>query len=103
MKSVSDLEGRQRGAASGRFTALYLLLVLLSAFLALYVVRDFSGPMILPLDAGQYAFTSYYFSQNISWLPIPHLNLDTPWTGYPYGLDHAFLHGALNEMFSTRC
>lgn len=68
------------------------LFVVLDLLLAVFVVRSFEGPLLLPWDPGHYLFVVRYFSENIHWWPIPQLDLDTNWTAYPQGTNHVFLH-----------
>ena len=68
-----------------------LLLGILVGLLGVGIIRDFSGPLLDGGDTDQYAYTSYYFSRNLSVWPAPLLNLYNNQTLYPYGTHHVFL------------
>ena len=68
-----------------------LLLGIGVGLLGVGIVRDFSGPLLDGGDTDQYAYTSYYFAQNLSVWPVPLLDLYNNQTLYPYGTHHVFL------------
>lgn len=98
-----------RPAPGWAIVACFLAVVVLLGSLCWFsVVGYVDGPIIGELDTGQYAFTGFYLGENITWLPWPQLKLETDWTQFPYGANHAFLHWAferdllfsiLNERF----
>lgn len=97
----SEIPPRPRPMGGAPGLVYTLAAVLLTAALALLVVRHFGGPMIYPLDGGTYGFASFYFSQNVTWLPFPRLAFETDWSVYPYGVNHAFLHWAFEREIFT--
>ena len=78
-----------------------VVVLLLTALVAVFVAGGLGGPIVHMSDSGQYVFTSFYFSHNISWWPLPHLDLETTWTLYPYGTDHVFLHWCFERDILT--
>jgi hypothetical protein len=80
-----------------RDRAFWIVLFACALFVALFVVRDFSGPLLHTIDPGMYQFTSFYFAENIHWWPFPRLDLETDWSLYPYGINHVFLHWAFER------
>ncbi|MFD2936671.1 hypothetical protein [Spirosoma flavum] len=68
------------------------LFVLLTLVYGIFFIRNFSGPLaeILPGDTDQWEYMGYYLSQNLSFTPLPHLNLINDQTFFPYGTNHTF-------------
>jgi len=79
-------------AAVRRVAGIVALFVFLDVLVAAFLVRSFDGPFLMPWDPGHYLFVTRYFAENVHWLPVPHLDLDTNWTAYPRGTNHVFLH-----------
>ena len=75
------------------------LLGLLVAALGAGVIRDFSGPLLDGNDTDQYAYTSYYFANNLTLWPLPALNLLNNQAFYPYGTHHVFLPWGLERDY----
>ena len=67
------------------------LLAVVVAALGVAVLRDFSGPLLDGGDTEQYAYTSYYFANNLTLWSLPTLNLLNNQAFYPYGTHHVFL------------
>lgn len=74
--------------ASGRWA---VLLGLLTTFLGICVVGDFSHPLSDGNDTDQYEYVGYYFARNLFFNPFPQLNLINNQSFYPYGLNQVFL------------
>lgn len=53
------------------------------------VVRDFSGPIGDHVESFLYEYLSYYVSKNLSFTPLPHLDLDNDQAFYPFGTNVA--------------
>ncbi|CAN5676831.1 hypothetical protein BH09BAC4_BH09BAC4_21460 [soil metagenome] len=68
-----------------------LLLGLLTMVLGSLVVGDFSHPMSDGNDTDQFEYVGYFFTKNLSFNPLPHLNLTNTQTFYPYGANQVFL------------
>ena len=105
-----ETSGEERKSRSRVLPVFLLAVLLFVCFFWFSVIGYVDGPIIGEGDTAQYAFTGFYFSKNISWLPFPHLNLESNWTHYPYGANHVFLHWAferdmlfafLNGVFGT--
>lgn len=68
------------------------LFVLLTLLYGIFFIRNFSGPLaeVLPGDTDQWEYMGYYLIKNLSFRPLPHLNLVSDQTFFPYGTNHAF-------------
>ncbi|GAB3779570.1 hypothetical protein GCM10028818_30320 [Spirosoma horti] len=72
---------------------------MLTLLYGLFFVRNFSGPLAetLPGDTDQWEYMGYYFLENLSFTPLPHLSLVSNQTFFPYGTNHAFQGWALES------
>ncbi|WP_044129553.1 hypothetical protein [Rudanella lutea] len=68
-----------------------ILLALLVGGLAVWLVDDFSGPLSDGGDTDFYEYVGYYVAHNLTFWPVPHLNLLHNQTFYPYGANHTLL------------
>lgn len=69
-----------------------LCLVAIAVSLAIYagiVIRDFSGPIGDHVESFLYEYLSFYVSKNLTWTPLPHLDLDNDQAFYPFGTNVA--------------
>ncbi|GAB3724288.1 hypothetical protein [Spirosoma lituiforme] len=68
------------------------LFALLTLLYGVFFIRNFSGPLteVLPGDTDQWEYMGYYLIENLSFTPLPHLNLVSDQTFFPYGTNHAF-------------
>jgi hypothetical protein len=57
---------------------------------ALLVVGDFGGPMLGNGDLGLWSHQGYYLGRNLSFTPLPHLDLVNDQLWYPYGGSNVF-------------
>lgn len=73
------------------FWLLSLLLILVVGSLGVWVVEDFSGPLSDGGDTDFYEYVGYFFANNLTLWPIPHLDLIHNQTFYPYGANHTLL------------
>ncbi len=64
---------------------------LLTAWLCIRVIGDFSHPLSDGGDTDQFEYVGYFFYKNLSFWPFPHLNLINTQTFYPYGTNQVFL------------
>lgn len=67
-------------------------LAAIAASLAIYsaiVIRDFSGPIGDHVESFLYEYLSYYVSKNLTWTPLPHLDLENDQAFYPFGTNVA--------------
>lgn len=71
-----------------RRLAILGIAVALIAYAAI-VVRDFSGPIGDHVESFLYEYLSYYVSKNLSFSPLPHLNLENDQAFYPFGTNVA--------------
>ncbi len=86
--------------SANRYFILYAIGILIAGwFLAHYVICYFDGPMLMPHDPGQHLFTSFYFSENTSFFPVPRIETETDWSIFPYGFDHTFLHWSFERDY----
>ena len=63
----------------------------LTAWLCIRVIGDFSHPLSDGNDTDQFEYVGYFFYKNLSLTPFPHLNLINTQTFYPYGINQVFL------------
>lgn len=90
---LSHLQSRLRLTNSRRSAAFYLAIVAaLGICFQQLIIRGLSAPLICGLDTGVYIFSAFYFSENVSWWPVPRLDLVSDWSLFPYGVEHTFLH-----------
>ena len=75
------MNGQRRWAIAG-------IAVALAAYVGI-VVRDFSGPIGDHVESFLYEYLSYYVSKNLSFTPLPHLNLENDQAFYPFGTNVA--------------
>jgi hypothetical protein len=71
---------------------LFVCLAVIAAAIALYaavVIRNFKGPIGDHVESFLYEYLSYYVSKNLSFGPLPHLNLDNDQAFYPFGTNVA--------------
>ncbi|GAB2540950.1 hypothetical protein [Spirosoma aerophilum] len=68
-----------------------VLLALLVALLAIYVVKDFSHPLSDGNDTDHFEFDGYLLNKTISFWPWPHLHLLNNQSFYPYGINQVFM------------
>jgi hypothetical protein len=68
---------------------LVIVLVLGLAF-ARFVIHDFSGPLLGGADGAIWTYQGYYLDQNLSFTPLPHLDLVNDQLFYPYGGNNVF-------------
>ncbi|GAB4026502.1 hypothetical protein [Spirosoma koreense] len=64
-----------------------------------FFLRNFSGPLA-DLNAGdidQWDYMGYYVAKNLSFTPLPHLDLINDQTLYPYGTNHVFQGWAFEQ------
>ncbi|ADB40537.1 hypothetical protein [Spirosoma linguale] len=75
------------------------LYALLTCLYGLLFVKNFSGPLaeVLPGDTDQWEYMGYYVLENLTFTPLPHLNLVGDQTFFPYGTNHAFQGWALES------
>jgi hypothetical protein len=59
------------------------------AIYAAVVIRNFKGPIGDHVESFLYEYLSYYVSKNLSFTPLPHLNLDNDQAFYPFGANVA--------------
>ncbi len=94
-----DALGRERPGAPGPRdrhpkwlyeAAAPALLAVLTLLFAAGVIRDFSGPLLGPGDVNIWGYQGYYFSRNIHFWPLPHLDLVNDQLLYPYRMDNVF-------------
>lgn len=66
--------------------------VCITALYGIFFVRNFSGPLseTLPGDTDQWEYMGYYVLKNLSFTPLPHLNLINDQTFFPYGTNQTF-------------
>ena len=64
---------------------------ILTAWLCVRVIGDFSHPLSDGNDTDQYEYVGYFFYKNLTLWPFPHLNLINTQTFYPYGTNQVFL------------
>lgn len=62
----------------------------LGLVLAGLVIRDFRGPMLGRGDLAIWTFQGYYLGHNLSFTPLPHLDLVNDQLFYPYGGNNVF-------------
>lgn len=65
--------------------AIAVALVVYSAI----VIRDFSGPIGDHVESFLYEYLSYYVSKNLTFGPLPHLDIDNDQAFYPFGTNIA--------------
>ncbi len=68
-----------------------IVLTFLTAFLGVWIVGNFSGPLSDGGDTDHFEYAGYFFAKNISLWPWPHLSLNHNQVFYPYGLNQVFL------------
>jgi hypothetical protein len=68
----------------GIVIAVLLMAFALTLFSAV-VIRDFNGPIGDHVESFLYEYLSYYTSKNLTFTPLPHLNLENDQVFYPYG------------------
>jgi hypothetical protein len=69
-----------------------LCVAAIAASLVIYaaiVIRDFSGPIGDHVESFLYEYLSYYVSKNLTWTPLPHLDLENDQAFYPFGTNVA--------------
>jgi hypothetical protein len=69
------------------------IFILLTLVYGIFFIRNFSGPLaeIYPGgDVDQWEYMGYYLWENLSFTPLPHLNLVNNQTFFPYGTSHMF-------------
>jgi hypothetical protein len=69
----------------------FLVLAVAVTALSVWAVNDFSQPLSDGNDTDVYEYVGYYFWKNVSFWPMPHLNLTNNQTFYPYGTNSTFL------------
>lgn len=82
--SSEDLASRRRRTR--------ICLVVIAAWLVAYaavVVRDVSGPIGDHVESFVYEYLSYYASKNLTFTPLPHLELTNDQVFYPFGTTQA--------------
>ncbi len=63
----------------------------LTAWLCIRVIGDFSHPLSDGNDTDQFEYVGYFVYKNLSFWPFPHLTLINTQTFYPYGTNQVFL------------
>ncbi|GAB3545906.1 hypothetical protein [Spirosoma fluminis] len=66
-------------------------LCILSAVLSSWFIGDFRHPLSDGKDTDVYEYVGYFFGKNLSFFPVPHLNLINNQTFFPYGTNQVFL------------
>ncbi len=94
-----------RRPGSGRFLLGYTLLVLvLAGVFSAVVIEDFGGPMVGPGDRSLWVHQSYYLARNLSFTPLPSLDLENDQLSYPYPTNNVFQQWILEaHYFSLIC
>jgi hypothetical protein len=84
----------QHGLSSRDFRRAFLvhvaIVAVLGAGLATYVVHDFRGPMLGNGDLAIWTYQGYYLGHNLSFTPLPRLDLVNDQLFYPYGGSNVF-------------
>jgi hypothetical protein len=70
---------------------------------ATLVVRSFDGPMLGFGDASQWLHQSHYVYHNLSFHPLPTLDLDNDQLWYPYGGSNVFMPWVLELHLFSSC
>jgi hypothetical protein len=84
----------ERGLSVGDLRRAFLvhlvIVVILGLAFARFVIHDFSGPMLGGADGAIWTYQGYYLGQNLSFTPLPRLDLVNDQLFYPYGGNNAF-------------
>jgi hypothetical protein len=85
-----------------RATRSFLVMVLLATLLfAGSVVSYFEGPILRTGDTNQWVHGSYYFAQNLSFEPLPHLDLVNDQLAFPYQMNNVFLPWMIEMSYTA--
>jgi hypothetical protein len=68
------------------------ILVALTLLFGQLVIQNFKEPLSLTIggDVDQWEYMGYYIANNLTFNPLPHINLTSNQTFYPYGTNHVF-------------
>lgn len=85
-------ESNPLSVPSNRLAPLWAIaLGLLTAVLGIWIIGDFRHPLSDGNDTDQFEYVGYFFTKNLTFWPLPHLNLVNTQTFYPYGTNQVFL------------
>ncbi|GJD23287.1 hypothetical protein RIVM261_082430 [Rivularia sp. IAM M-261] len=72
-------------------TSLNLIILIIFCFIyACLVIKNFSNPLVGLGDEEQWEYSGFYLLKNISFNPLPHLDLANNQVFYPYGTSSVF-------------
>lgn len=76
---------------------------ILTGLLSSWVVGDFWHPLSDGNDTDQYEYVGYFFNKNLTFWPLPHLDLINTQTFYPYGTNQVFLDWGFERDYWYSC
>jgi len=79
-----------RLSEKSRWLALFLAFICISFAFSFLIIKDFSGPLAGGGDIPQWEYTGFYVAKNLSFTPLPKLDLVNNQVFYPYGTNSVF-------------